>query len=413
MGDTSDRTLIRKAGPLPYESQPLAQPSDQPHSHGGGQSHPHPYSTNLAAPPALSTVSSIAGGGQFLPIKRLLAAQKARKAAQEDVQKLANRLEQLRKEEDKSVRRIAETKKRAQEITEMRKRNEDARQARIHWQQEREQELRNFHDSVLNNKEERRRRRQASAMANSKTKKEEIARLKAEKKRIEEETAMRREEDRLKALQSKEYIRQSALHFRERLLEEKIRNLHKARTEFERRVEEERSLHERKARELSKMAKEEMELIQKLHRRQKQQREAYEELEKALGVIRKGKYMLGGGGGGGGGGPLNICNSDGGGTINPPEEGLPLRDLDTNVSASLDKGISTLDRREEEAAIKAQFNLLDSEGKGWIATRDLGKLLYRLGERLAEPQVARATQQLDGKGAGKIQFNDFLLWWRG
>ena len=55
----------------------------------------------------------------------LLQAQRARRAAQEDAQRLANRLAQLQKEESKSEKRIDETRKRSEEIRALRKRNEE------------------------------------------------------------------------------------------------------------------------------------------------------------------------------------------------------------------------------------------------------------------------------------------------
>ena len=54
---------------------------------------------------------------------RLLDAQRARKAAQEDKLRLSNRVKQLEREERRAHKRIVQTKARAEEIVQLRQRN--------------------------------------------------------------------------------------------------------------------------------------------------------------------------------------------------------------------------------------------------------------------------------------------------
>merc|ERR1719335_1064274 len=66
--------------------------------------------------------------GMILSDARLFAAAISRKRAEQDAMLLANRINLLRAEEKKAQKKIEETKKRANEILELRKRNEDRNQ---------------------------------------------------------------------------------------------------------------------------------------------------------------------------------------------------------------------------------------------------------------------------------------------
>merc|ERR1712167_332642 len=72
---------------------------------------------------------------------RLLAAKRARKRAEGDYQLLQNRLVRLRMEEEKAQKKIAETKKRAQEIIALKARNEMANREKLAKAEEQESEI--------------------------------------------------------------------------------------------------------------------------------------------------------------------------------------------------------------------------------------------------------------------------------
>merc|ERR1712164_79197 len=72
---------------------------------------------------------------------RLLAAKRARKRAEGDYQLLQNRLVRLRMEEEKAQKKIAETKKRAQEIVALKARNEMVMREKIEKAAEADNEI--------------------------------------------------------------------------------------------------------------------------------------------------------------------------------------------------------------------------------------------------------------------------------
>merc|ERR1712054_282357 len=72
---------------------------------------------------------------------RLLAAKRARKRAEGDYQLLQNRLVRLRLEEEKAQKKIAETKKRAQEIIALKARNEMANREKAQKASDQDEEI--------------------------------------------------------------------------------------------------------------------------------------------------------------------------------------------------------------------------------------------------------------------------------
>merc|ERR1711945_16317 len=79
------------------------------------------------------------------------------------------------------------------------------------------------------------------------------------------------------------YIKQKKEDARRRLEEERLAQLDKFREDYEARIAQEELLRQRTDALVAKMEKEEMELIQRLQNTQSVQRNAYEELENALG----------------------------------------------------------------------------------------------------------------------------------
>jgi hypothetical protein len=69
--------------------------------------------------------------------KKLVAAKMARKRAEEDLKLLCNRIGLLKQEEGKAVRKIDETRKRANDILYQRRRNIDINQDRQGREQQR------------------------------------------------------------------------------------------------------------------------------------------------------------------------------------------------------------------------------------------------------------------------------------
>ena len=109
-----------------------------PSSNGAAQA-------SSSRPGLASSPSSSTGGGRVSRVmvstnpRALLQAKQLRKLAEEDAVRLANRIEQLRKEEVKAAKKIHETRRRAEEIITLRERNERMRREK----EKREVEKRN------------------------------------------------------------------------------------------------------------------------------------------------------------------------------------------------------------------------------------------------------------------------------
>ena len=72
--------------------------------------------------------------------RKLVAAKMARKRAEEDLKLLCNRIGLLKQEENKAVRKIDETRKRAGDIVGQRRRNMEAAQEKLERQRQKIEE---------------------------------------------------------------------------------------------------------------------------------------------------------------------------------------------------------------------------------------------------------------------------------
>eukprot|EP01025_Chloroclados_australasicus_P031063 TRINITY_DN3135_c0_g1_i5.p2 TRINITY_DN3135_c0_g1~~TRINITY_DN3135_c0_g1_i5.p2 ORF type:complete len:183 (-),score=37.07 TRINITY_DN3135_c0_g1_i5:741-1235(-) len=151
---------------------------------------------------------------------------------------------------------------------------------------------------------------------------------------------------------------------------------------------EEMEIKERKEKELSKLMKLEQQLIERLKEKQREQFEAFQQLEAALQkrerihVNQNGSSKYGN---------RNNYNSD--------------------QLEQQEKQVSNGEPSEEEIA--RTFATYDIEGNGYVRTNQLESLMKDLGLILRPEQVNMAIQQLDRKQQGLVSFGEFLLWWRG
>jgi Ca2+-binding EF-hand superfamily protein len=63
--------------------------------------------------------------------------------------------------------------------------------------------------------------------------------------------------------------------------------------------------------------------------------------------------------------------------------------------------------------LAAAFSAFDSAGVGHIPVECLSKLMTKLGFPLGPDQARQATAQLDQDGLGTVNYDEFLLWWKG
>lgn len=309
---------------------------------------------------------------------RLLQAQRARKTAQEDALKLQNRVQQLKKEEDKAHKRIQETKKRASEIRSLRDRNESHRLQKEALASQRNKELALQMEQLMQQKKDSEFRKQTTAENLAKYKMNMREATKDEQAAHERMLAEQRLMERKKALESKETVKQKALESKEKALIMKQQQMDASRADYQRRLGEEMKEQQRQERELQKLAAQELELIDRLQKKQHEQRVAYEELESALG--------------------LKAAQSS---TVQAPAQAQPVQP----PPADLDE--------PDEAEVARQFGMLDEEGTGYVSTSQLNTLMCNLGIQLNEAQLETATFQLDKDSTGKISYGEFLLWWSG
>eukprot|EP00929_Paragymnodinium_shiwhaense_P095886 TRINITY_DN57206_c0_g3_i2.p1 TRINITY_DN57206_c0_g3~~TRINITY_DN57206_c0_g3_i2.p1 ORF type:complete len:291 (-),score=102.69 TRINITY_DN57206_c0_g3_i2:259-1017(-) len=213
----------------------------------------------------------------------LTTAKEARKRAELDAQLLANRIALLKQEEEKAWKKIEETRKRASEIQELRSQNEQKFAAKEHfyktkWESIRAAQAQNAYnrDKTKAVREATKQGLQDARLANAhKTKQQSQQYLLHKKEREAAERQANSERGNL--------IKAKKDEAKRKLEEERLQQLEKYREDYEARTAQEELLRARTDALVANMEKEEMELIQRLQNTQSIQRNAYEELEAALG----------------------------------------------------------------------------------------------------------------------------------
>jgi len=73
--------------------------------------------------------------------------------------------------------------------------------------------------------------------------------------------------------------------------------------------------------------------------------------------------------------------------------------------------LTILRAMKDEAALRAQFDKLDADGKGYIDQAQFTALVRKLGLRLTDAKAAKAFHTLDTKSNEHIQFDELSVWW--
>jgi hypothetical protein len=213
----------------------------------------------------------------------LTGAKEARKRAELDAQLLANRIALLKQEEEKAWKKIEETRKRAGEIMELRSANEQKFAAKEQFYKAKWESIRAAQTENAYNRDRAKAVRESTRVglleqrsANAQTTKQQSQQYLLQKKQRE---ATEREAN----LDRSNLIKQKKEEAKRRLEEDRLAQLEKFREDYEGRTAQEELLRSRTDSLVAKMEKEEMELIQRLQNTQTVQRNAYEELEAALG----------------------------------------------------------------------------------------------------------------------------------
>jgi len=217
----------------------------------------------------------------------LTAAKEARKRAELDAQLLANRIALLKQEEEKAWKKIEDTRKKATEIMDLRKQNQDKFQAKENfykakWESIREAQAQNAmaRDKAKAMRDQTKHGLLDHKHANARNTKEQSQQLLYQKKE-------REAQERQANTERSQYLKARKEEAKRRAEEERLAQLEKFREDYESRTAQEELIRARTEALVAKMEKEEMELIQRLQNTQTVQRNAYEELEAAMGQTSK------------------------------------------------------------------------------------------------------------------------------
>jgi Ca2+-binding EF-hand superfamily protein len=67
----------------------------------------------------------------------------------------------------------------------------------------------------------------------------------------------------------------------------------------------------------------------------------------------------------------------------------------------------------ELAELRESFDLVDSDGDGWIASAEFQRLLQGLDHDLSADECLLAFELTDEDGDEAISFEEFMGWWTG
>lgn len=213
----------------------------------------------------------------------LTGAKEARKRAELDAQLLANRIALLKQEEEKAWNKINETRRRANEIVTLRAQNEQKYLAKEQFYKEKWDSIRSAQAHNSANRERSKEARAATRNILLEEKKKVFHSVKAQTQdhiaaKKAREIAEKESNGSRSAL-----IKQQKLEAKRKLEMERKEKLDQYQQDYHARTAEEEQLRERTQALVAQMEKEEMELIGRLQTTQNVQRQAYEELENALG----------------------------------------------------------------------------------------------------------------------------------
>jgi len=211
------------------------------------------------------------------------AAKEARKRSELDAQLLANRIALLKQEEEKAWKKIEETRSRAQKIIDIREQNEQKSAAKEEFYKNRWDSIRAAQNCNQQNREKSRAVREAARNGLMEARHTNAARSKQQSHQILYQKKEREAQHRNSNFEKGDMIKQKKEDAKRRLEDERLAALERSRQDYEKRAAQEDLLRNRTEALVSQMEKEEMELIQRLQNTQTVQRNAYEELEAALG----------------------------------------------------------------------------------------------------------------------------------
>lgn len=225
----------------------------------------------------------------------LTSSKEARKRAELDAQLLANRIALLKQEEEKAWKKIEETRKRANEITELREQNEQKFAAKEQFYKAKWESIRAGQAQNAYNREKAKAVRDATRQGLLDARSSTAHQSKQQSHQFLLQKKEREAAERQANTERSNLIKSKKEEAKRKLEEERLIQLEKFREDYEARTAQEALLQARTDALVAKMEKEEMELIQRLQNTQTVQRNAYEELEMALGSTAQPTSVAGAG----------------------------------------------------------------------------------------------------------------------
>jgi hypothetical protein len=213
----------------------------------------------------------------------LTIAKESRKRAELDAQLLANRIALLKQEEEKAWKKIEETQKKSAEIVNLRKQNEDKFAAKEQFYKSKWESIRSAQAQNAMSREKARALREQTRTGIVEERHGNAARTKQQSQELLMQKKEREASERQANQERSSYLKAKKLDAKRKLEDHRLAQLERFREDYEARASQEELLRHRTEMLVAKMEKEEMELIQRLQNTQNIQRNAYEELESALG----------------------------------------------------------------------------------------------------------------------------------
>jgi hypothetical protein len=213
----------------------------------------------------------------------LTTAKESRKRAELDAQLLANRIALLKQEEEKAWKKIEETRKRASEIMDLRAANESKFAAKEDFYKAKWQSIRDAQTQNHKNRDKAKAIREATRGGLLEERQQNAQKTKNQSQQFLLQKKQREAAERQGNIERGNLIKQKKDEAKRRLEEDRLAQLEKFREDYESRTSQEEMLRTRTEALVAKMEREEMDLIQRLQNTQTVQRNAYEELEAALG----------------------------------------------------------------------------------------------------------------------------------
>jgi Ca2+-binding EF-hand superfamily protein len=68
---------------------------------------------------------------------------------------------------------------------------------------------------------------------------------------------------------------------------------------------------------------------------------------------------------------------------------------------------------DQLAELRQSFDAVDTDGDGWILSKEFAALLRTLDEDMSSPECLLAFEVTDADGDGSISFEEFIGWWTG